>query len=147
MSNTTTSLTKHHGSCHCGDVQYEVVVDPTEVSRCNCSVCTRLGVASSIVKPAAFTLLSEQSTLASFSRFPEIANRYFCARCHVFVFSKGHLEEVGGDFVSVNLNTIDGFDPLDVTFTYWDGRHDNWAAGPRPTPWPVVRRDADANAA
>ena len=137
MNNDDKNPSKHHGSCHCGDVKYEVVIDPTQASRCNCSVCTKLGVTTSIVKPDAFTLLVDESTLASFTRFPEIANRYFCKRCHVLVFGKGHLEEVGGDFVSVNLNTIDDFDPLQASFVYWDGRHDNWQAGPRPTPWPV----------
>ncbi|HEY0709548.1 MAG TPA: GFA family protein [Polyangia bacterium] len=141
------SLSQHHGRCHCGDVTYAVVVDPTQGSRCNCSVCTKLGVTTSIVKPEAFTLLSDEATLASFSRFPEIANRFFCKRCHVFLFSKGHLEEVGGDFVSVNLNTLDDFDPLDVTVVHWDGRHNNWSAGPRPTPWPVHSGARTAEAA
>ncbi len=142
MSNHSTDakpITKHRGRCHCGDAQYEVAVDPTQGTRCNCNVCTKLSVTASIVKPDAFTLLSDESTLASFSRFPEIGNRYFCKRCHIFLFAKGHIEELGGDFVSVNLNTLDGFDPLDATITYFDGRHDNWAAGPRAMPWPVVR--------
>ncbi|HEY0715697.1 MAG TPA: GFA family protein [Polyangia bacterium] len=148
MSNHTKpeSLSKHHGTCHCGDVHFEVLVDPRQASRCNCSVCTKLGVTTSIVKPDAFTLLSDESGLASFSRFPEVANRYYCKRCHIYLFAKGYLEEVGGAFVSVNLNTIDGFDPLDAAFVYWDGRHDNWAAGPRSTPWPV-HQQADAQAA
>lgn len=138
---------KHHGSCHCGDVKFEVVVDATKASRCNCSVCVRLGAATSIVKPEALTVISDEAGLASFSRFPEIANRYFCKRCHVFVFSRGHLEELGGDFVSVNLNTLEGFDPGEVTFQYWDGRHDNWQAGTRDKPWPVRRADAAASRA
>jgi hypothetical protein len=90
------------------------------------------------VKPEAFKLLSDEAKLASFSRAPEVANRFFCARCHVFCFGEGHLAELGGDFVSVNLNTLDGFDPSLASKVYWDGRHDNWHAGTRPTPWPVL---------
>lgn len=100
-------------------------------------MCVRLGAATSIVKPEAFELKSDDAKLASFTRFPEIGTRFFCARCHVFVFSRGHLKELGGDFVSVNLNTIEGFDPSEATFDYWDGRHDNWQAGTRDRPWPV----------
>ena len=44
---------------------------------------------------------------------------------------------LGGDFVSVNLNCLDSFDPATVKTIYWDGRHDNWQAGPRDQPWPV----------
>ncbi|MBZ0231548.1 MAG: GFA family protein [Deltaproteobacteria bacterium] len=132
------SDTRHHGSCLCGDVELEVELDLTKGSRCNCTVCTKLGVTGSIVKPAAFTLLSPESTLSSHTRTPEIGHRYFCARCHVFCFSKGRLAELGGDFVSVNLNCIDGFDVTRTELSFWDGRHDNWNAGPRPTPWPIA---------
>jgi hypothetical protein len=39
--------------------------------------------------------------------------------------------------VSVNLHCVDGFDVSRTTLVYWDGRHDNWNAGPRSTPWPI----------
>lgn len=89
------------------------------------------------MKPAAFTLLSGESTLASFTRTLDIGRRYFCARCHIHCFGKGHLDILGGDFVSVNLNCIDGFDAARAELVYRDGRHDNWSAGPRATPWPI----------
>ena len=130
--------TKHQGSCHCGDVRYEVELDPSQGTRCNCTICTKLGVTGAMVKPAAFTLLSDEAKLASYSRMPEIASRYFCARCHVLCFGKGHLAELGGDFVSVNLNTLDDHDLATTTIGYWDGRHDNWQGGLRPTPWPIA---------
>jgi hypothetical protein len=38
----------------------------------------------------------------------------------------------------VTLNCLDGVDPNAVAVQYWDGRHDNWAAGPRATPWPIA---------
>ncbi len=72
-----------------------------------------------------------------FHPHPEIGRRFFCARCHIFCFGKGHLEILGGDFVSVNLNCVDGFDVSQATLVHWDGRHNNWSAGPRPTPWPI----------
>jgi hypothetical protein len=129
---------KHHGSCLCGDVRFEVELDPSKGSCCNCTMCTKLGAVGSIVKPAAFTLLSPESSVASFTRTPEIGSRFFCAHCHIFCFGKGHLEQVGGDFVSVNLNCIDGFDVSQTELIHWDGRHDNWQAGPRPSPWPIA---------
>jgi hypothetical protein len=138
MSANASAATKHLGGCHCGDVRYEAIVDVRDATACNCTICVKLGVLGAIVKPQAFKLLSDEAKLASYSRMPEIANRFFCARCHVFCFGKGHLAEIGGDFVSVNLNTIDDFDPSLAKVVYWDGRHDNWHVGPRPTPWPVA---------
>ncbi len=136
------NITKHHGSCLCGDVHFEVELDLGQGSRCNCTLCTKLGAVGSLVKPAAFKLLSAEGSLSSFTRTPEIGKRFFCARCHTYCFGTGHLEILGGDFVSVNLNCIDGFDVSRTELIYWDGRHDNWSAGPRPTPWPV---DAEAS--
>ena len=127
----------HQGGCHCGDVRYGVEVDVGQATRCNCDICTKLGVTGAIVKPAVFELLSGEEHLATYTRTPEIGTRYFCKRCHVFCFSRGHLEFLGGDFVSVNLNTLDGFDAGLAPVVYWDGRHDNWNAGPRPTTLPV----------
>ncbi len=137
-----TNISKHHGSCLCGDVHFEVELDISEGSRCNCTLCTKLGAVGHIVKPAAFTLLSPDSKLGAFTRTPEIGTRFFCARCHTYCFGKGHLAVLGGDFVSVNMNCIDGFDEARTTLIHWDGRHDNWSAGPRSVRWPV-----DASAA
>jgi hypothetical protein len=38
----------------------------------------------------------------------------------------------------VNLNTLDGVELAELELVYWDGRHDNWQAGPRDTPWPIA---------
>ena len=37
----------------------------------------------------------------------------------------------------MNLNTLEGVDPSTIDVLYWDGRHNNWEAGPRATPWPI----------
>jgi hypothetical protein len=137
MSSNEPRPAKRAGGCHCGDVRYEAMVDTSTASGCNCTICTKLGVLVAVVKPDAFKLLSDEAKLASYSRAPEIANRFFCAQCHVHCFGKGHLAEVGGDYVAINLNTLDDFDPARASIVYWDGRHDNWGAGTRSAPWPI----------
>jgi hypothetical protein len=37
----------------------------------------------------------------------------------------------------VSFNALDDIDPSDVKTVFWDGRHDNWQAGSRDTPWPI----------
>jgi hypothetical protein len=128
---------KHTGSCHCGAVKFEVEVDASNGSRCNCTICHRLGAITAIVKPAAFTLLAGDEVLTAYEWGGRTAKRYFCSRCGITCFLRGHLEQVGGDYVSVNLNCLEDVDPADVAVQHWDGRNNNWAAGPRPTPWPI----------
>jgi hypothetical protein len=126
------------GSCHCGAVRYEVDIDLAKGgSRCNCTACTKIGQFGAMVKPPAFRLLVDESAVAVYEWGARISRRHFCPRCGVHLFSRGHLEVLGGDFVSVNLATLDDIDPAALPVVYWDGRHDNWQAGPRPTPWPI----------
>ena len=127
---------QHTGGCLCGAVRYQVEVDLSKGgTRCNCSICTKLGSFGTVVKPAAFKLLAGESARLVVPN--SVGDRTFCKQCGTFCYGAGNLPEMGGEFVSVNLNTIDGIDPYALPVMYWDGRHDNWQVGPRPTPWPV----------
>lgn len=132
-------LRKHAGGCHCGAVRFEVEYDvKSGGARCNCSICNRLGATTTIVKPSAFVLLSGKESLATYEWGGKTGQRKFCKVCGVHCFGPGYLEQVGGDYVSVNLNCLDDVDPNDLApLIYWDGRHNNWQAGPRNTPWPI----------
>ena len=132
---STPGTQSHTGGCQCGAVRFKVEVDASKGSRCNCSICTKLGMTTSIIKPDAFTLLSDASKLSSHGN--DVGSRHFCSTCGAHCYSNGHLDMLGGDFVSVNLNCIDDIDSDQITVVHWDGRHDNWEAGPRDRPWPV----------
>ncbi|NMO15091.1 GFA family protein [Pyxidicoccus fallax] len=135
---TATSLKRHPGGCQCGAVRFEVELDlSAPVNRCNCSVCTRRGISAAYVKPDALRILSSPDTLSEFRSGNSGSYSAFCKRCGCECFGAGFLEALGGDFRSINVNCIDGIDPATLTYLYWDGRHDNWAVGPRDTPWPV----------
>lgn len=129
--------TKHTGSCHCGAVRFEVEVDATSAGRCNCSICTKLGATSAIAGPDALTVLAGEEVLTGYQWGPRISRRYFCSRCGVLCFARGNLPELGGDYVSVSVGALDDVDLAEVAVHYWDGRNDNWEAGPSSRPWPV----------
>ena len=83
-------------------------------------------------------MLAGEESLTSYEWRSRMSRRFFCKLCGIHVFGRGHLKELGGDFVSVNFNALDDLDVSQLTVTYWDGRHDNWYAGTRATPWPIV---------
>ena len=131
------ALRKHLGTCHCGAVRFVVELDLGQgASRCNCSICTKSAVLSAIGKPDALTLLAGEAALSSYEWGGRTAQRYFCRHCGVQCFGRGDLEELGGAYVSVNVNALDDIDPSTLSVVYWDGRHDNWQAGPGTAPWP-----------
>jgi hypothetical protein len=69
---------------------------------------------------------------------PGSPNHPFCRHCGVHAFGRGHLPEIGGGYCAVNVNCLDDVDPATLRYQYWDGRHDNWQAGTRDTPWPIA---------
>jgi hypothetical protein len=130
------NVKKHVGGCFCGDVRFEAELDISKpVSHCNCTLCVKRQAATAMMKPAAFRLLSDESKLTAWKT--QIGEMLFCKRCGIHVFGRGHLAQLGGDYVAVNANCVDDVDPAKLTMVYFDGRHNNWHAGPRPTPWPV----------
>jgi hypothetical protein len=137
QTDTPTATKKtHRGSCHCGAVRYEVDLDlQGKATRCNCSICTKTMSTGASGKPADFRLLTPRSELGVYSMSP-IASRSFCRKCGIHCFGEGDIPEMGGAFVSINVNTLDDVDVGQLEIGYWDGRHDNWHAGMRPQPWP-----------
>ena len=133
------NLTKHQGSCHCGAIRFEVTADLSGgATRCNCTICTKLGSLGITVAPEAVRCLTPEADLASYEWGGKVARRYFCRHCGIHTFSRGFLAELGGAFASVNVNALDDIDPAQLKVAYWDGRHDNWMAGMRDTPWPIL---------
>src|SRR5262245_34513328 len=116
MSTTTNAntapraVTRHRGSCHCGQIRFEVEIDPSRGTRCNCSICTKMGQLSTIVKPEAFRYVAGEQQSSYYEWGAKIGRRHFCSRCGIHVFGTGHLAQLGGDFVSINLLCLDDVD-------------------------------------
>jgi len=88
--------------------------------------------------PGAFTLLSGERNLTAYEWGGKTTQRHFCKTCGVSCFSRGHLEQLGGDYVALNLNALDDIGPAEVKVRYSDGRHNNRRAGMRDRPWPIA---------
>jgi hypothetical protein len=125
------------GSCHCGDVRFEANIDLDEGSgRCNCSICRKARYWGVTVRPADFRLLSEASGLSDYQFGSGSMHHRFCRRCGVRPFCDGHIAEIGGDFIMLNLHCLDDVPEqvlAMVPVRYADGAADNWAAPPAVT--------------
>ncbi len=127
----------YQGSCHCGAVRYEAELDLAEGGgRCNCRICTKTRQWASLIRPAAFRVTEGEEALATYTVGGGIGNHRFCKTCGVRIFSAGHLEQLGGDFVTVQLATLDELTPEDfaaIPIKYADGMNDNWRNEPKVT--------------
>jgi hypothetical protein len=60
----------------------------------------------------------------------------FCKHCGVRSFERGYVEQIGGDYVSVNVMALDDADLdeiVEAPVRYANGRDDAWWAPPAET--------------
>ncbi|MEI2431914.1 GFA family protein [Lysobacter yananisis] len=136
MSEHTPYSGTFHGGCHCGAVRFRAQVDPAQGSvRCNCSLCARIRRWAAILAPSAFELLEGEDALADYRFGRGVARHRFCRHCGVHVFAQNHVEELGGDYVSLSLACLDVAPQwlAAVPVAYLNGRDEDWERPPAVT--------------
>jgi len=128
----------YKGSCHCGKVQFEADIDLSQGNgKCNCTYCTKTRNWGTFIKPEALRVLSGEDNLTSYKAHEQTpAAHTFCKFCGVRTFERGHLEQLGGDYVCIQLSSLDdaSIDELMSGPTrYSDGRNNNWMNPPTDT--------------
>lgn len=87
----------HQGSCHRGATAFEADIDLADgTGQCNGSVCART---------------SAWDAPADYPFGTRSMHHLFCRHCRVRPFGRGHLDVLGGDFLSVNVACLDDADP------------------------------------
>lgn len=127
----------YHGSCHCGTVRFECELDLAQgTSKCNCSICTKSRFWKAITKADAFRLREGSHALAEYQFGSNTIHHFFCRRCGVKPFGRGHLEALGGEFYAVNVACLDDASDEELAqapVQYQDGRNDDWESRPPET--------------
>jgi len=127
----------YNGSCHCGKVRFQALIDLAEgTGKCNCSICTKTRAWGAIVKPDAFTLLAGEGELSLYQFNSHSTKWLFCRNCGVRSFGRGNVPEIGGAYVSVAVNCLDDVTLEELSTApvrYMDGRNNNWFEAPAET--------------
>lgn len=109
------------GSCHCGNVKYEVEApEHMECQECNCSICAMTGFLHLIVPKSAFRLIKGKESLSTYTFNTGVAQHYFCKNCGVRPF---YIPRSNPDGFDVNVRCLSP-QPKKVSVGTFDGQ--NW---------------------
>lgn len=111
---------KHTGSCHCGNIRFEVEGDFESAIECNCSHCSRKGYLLWFVPRTAMTMTVENDALATYTFNKHAIKHHFCATCGCAPFGIGSQD--GVETAAVNIRCLEDVDLAAVKRELVDGR-------------------------
>jgi hypothetical protein len=110
----------YKGSCHCGQIKFEVEGKPESVVECNCSHCLRKGYLLWFVPRSQLTLNSPEADLATYTFNKHVIKHHFCPRCGCAPFGFGSAN--GTEMAAVNVRCLEDIELADIKRNPVDGR-------------------------
>ena len=113
---------KYSGSCHCGNVAYEVEFDkPLEgVMECNCSMCSRKGVKMAFVPRASLRLTTPEANATTYLFNKHVIQHRFCPTCGIHAYGIGK-DPKGNEMAMINVRCLEGVDYDALPVKRFDG--------------------------
>jgi hypothetical protein len=110
----------HKGSCHCGQIKFEVQGSFDSVMECNCSHCSRKGYLLWFVPRSQFTLLTPQAPLSTYTFNKHVIKHHFCPKCGCAPFGFG--TNKGAETAAINVRCLEGVELSSLERKFVDGR-------------------------
>jgi hypothetical protein len=111
---------RYEGSCHCGNIAFEVEGDFTEAIDCNCSLCRRRGALLAFVPRDKLMLKTPEENVSTYTFNNHTIQHHFCARCGIAPFGEAAAPN-GVAMAAVNLRCLPAIDLASLKVKPYNG--------------------------
>jgi hypothetical protein len=112
---------KYQGSCHCGQIAFEVEGEIPALMSCNCSICERKGALLWFVPRQAMVLRTKPAQTSTYTFNKHAIKHVFCPACGIHVFGEGAAPS-GGEMAAINVRCLEGIELSKFEVQHFDGR-------------------------
>jgi hypothetical protein len=112
---------KYTGSCHCGQIAFEVEGELTQAMACNCSICSRKGSLLWFVARDRLHLLTPETNISTYTFNKHVIKHQFCPRCGIHPFGEG-ADPSGTRMAAINVRCLEDVDLATLAVESFNGR-------------------------
>jgi len=111
----------YKGSCHCGQVAFEVEGEIGSVMACNCSMCQRKGTLMWFVPRDRLRVLTRDDDASTYTFNKHVIRHRFCPTCGIHPYGEG-VDPKGNAMAAINARCLEGVDLDSLSVTRFNGR-------------------------
>jgi hypothetical protein len=109
------------GSCHCGNVKFEVAGTIDRALACNCSMCQRKGSLLWFVPRDNLHVLTPDENAGTYTFNRHVIKHRFCRTCGIHPYGEG-VDPKGNPMAAINIRCLENVDIDTIPVTSFDGR-------------------------
>ena len=111
----------YKGSCHCGQISFEVEGTRAGAMACNCSICQRKGALMWFVPREQLRLLTPDENASTYMFNKHVIKHRFCPTCGMHPYGEG-TDPKGNAMAAINIRCLEDIALEKVEVTTFDGR-------------------------
>lgn len=109
------------GSCHCGQIIFEVEGEVSEIIECNCSMCQRKGTLMWFVPRQALNLQTSLERMSTYTFNKHVIKHHFCPNCGIHPFGEA-ITPTGQEMAAINVRCLEDVDLSSLKIQHFNGR-------------------------
>jgi hypothetical protein len=111
----------YKGSCHCGQIAFQVEGALTGAMSCNCSICQRKGSLMWFVPREQLQLLTPEEKASTYTFNKHVIKHRFCPTCGMHPYGEA-VDPKGNAMAAINIRCLENLELETVPVTTFDGR-------------------------